>query len=103
VTTTVVDVPERHRFEVRVDDEVAGYAVYHRRGGRLLFVHTEIDPSHEGEGLGSTLARGALDAARAEGAPVVPLCPFIAGWIERHEDYADLVDAEAYAALGGPG
>ena len=62
----------------RVDGEVAGFAVYHRRGGRTYFVHTEIDPAFEGKGLGSTLAKGALDAERAPrraGRAAVPVHP----------------------------
>jgi predicted GNAT family acetyltransferase len=98
--TEVRDNAERRRFEVVVDGAVAGFAEYQRRGGRIIFVHTEIDPAHEGQGLGSTLARGALDAAREAGEPVVPLCPFIAAYIERHEEYADLVDRDLLERLG---
>ncbi|MTA13319.1 MAG: N-acetyltransferase [Actinobacteria bacterium] len=74
-----------------VGGETAGLAEYVHRGGRWLFTHTEIDPSHEGEGLGSVLARAALDHVAA-GEQVVPLCPFITGWLERHSDYDRLVD-----------
>jgi predicted GNAT family acetyltransferase len=91
-TVNVVDVPDRDRFEITVDDAPAGFAQYIRRGGRIVFVHTEIDPAFEGQGLGSKLAAGALDAVKAAGEPVVPLCPFIARFIERHPEYADLVD-----------
>jgi predicted GNAT family acetyltransferase len=98
--TEVRDDGERRRFEVVVDGEVAGFAQYLRRGGRIIFVHTEIDPAYEGRGLGSALARGALDATRQAGEPVVPLCPFIAAYIERHEEYADLVDRDLLERLG---
>jgi predicted GNAT family acetyltransferase len=97
----VRDNPERRRFEIVADGVVAGFAQYKTRGGRIIFVHTEIDPAHEGQGLGSALARGALDAARERGEPVVPLCPFIAAYIERHEEYADLVDRGLLEHLGG--
>jgi uncharacterized protein len=97
--TTVTDNPERERFEISVDGQRAGFVQYLRRGGRLIFFHTEIDPAYEGQGLGSALAKGALDAARADGEPVVPLCSFIGGWIDRHPDYDDLVDHEALRAL----
>ncbi len=89
---TVQDAPERHRFEaVAASGEVAGFAAYQRRDGRIVFTHTEVDDAFEGQGVGGRLARAGLDAARAEGLRVVPRCPFIKAWIDRHPDYADLV------------
>jgi predicted GNAT family acetyltransferase len=90
---TVADVPQRMRYEVQVDGQLAGFANYRRRGGQVVFTHTEVDDAFEGQGLGSKLAKGALDDARSRGLRVVPQCPFIAEWIRRHADYADLVDA----------
>jgi uncharacterized protein len=87
------------RFDLVVDGQVAGFARYVRRGGRLIFVHTEVDPAYGGRGLGQVLARGSLDAARAEGVPVVPLCPFIAAYIDEHPEYQDLVDVETLEYL----
>jgi hypothetical protein len=92
IDATVRDDPQNHRYLLEVDGEVVGVAVYHLRGNRYFFVHTEIDPEHEGEGLGSTLARGALDDVRAMGMKIVPLCPFMASYIERHPEYVELVD-----------
>lgn len=89
---TVTDNPAASRYEARVGDEVAGFAAYRLREGVIVFTHTEVDPAHEGTGVGSVLARGALDDVRERGGrEVVPLCPFIASWIERHPDYAALV------------
>jgi uncharacterized protein len=87
----VVDAPERSRFEILLDGERAGLVTYRLRPGVIAFLHTEIDDGHEGEGLGSALVRAALDSARERGLRVVPSCPFVRGWIERHPDYADLV------------
>lgn len=89
---TVNDAPERSRYEL-VDDagEVLGHVRYRHDGDVLDLLHTEIDDGHEGEGLGGTLARGVLDDARGRGLRIRPTCPFIAGWIEKHPDYADLV------------
>jgi predicted GNAT family acetyltransferase len=81
------------RYEIRVDGELAGFAEYRLRPGRIVFTHTEVDGAFEGQGVGSALARGALDDARAKGLAVEPLCPFIKGWIDKHPDYRDLVDA----------
>ncbi len=95
----VVHAPDLRRFEARVDDELAGFAEYAYRRGRFIFVHTEIDPRFEGQGLGSTLVAGALDHVRSTGDRVVPLCPFVASWIERHPEADDLVDHELLEQL----
>jgi predicted GNAT family acetyltransferase len=87
--------PAEYRYEVWVDGELAGYTQYVLRSGRIAFVHTEVYEPYEGMGLGSQLARSALDDARARGLIVMPYCPFIAGYIERHLDqYRDLVAPE---------
>lgn len=96
----VVDRPEAHRFEVRVDGTVAGFAEYRRRGGSVAFTHTVVQDGFEGRGVGSALARGALDAVRAEGSSVLPFCPFIRGWIQRHPEYLDLVPDAQRARFG---
>jgi uncharacterized protein len=88
---TVVDNPERHRYEISVAGEPAGFAAYRLTHTEIVLTHTEIDDRFEGLGLGSRLARAVLDAERVRGLPVVPRCPFIAGWIEHHPDYADLL------------
>ncbi|MCW2810553.1 MAG: hypothetical protein JWP61_1011 [Friedmanniella sp.] len=79
------------RYEARVGDGLAGIAEYRRDDEVITFTHTEVADEFEGQGVGSALARFALDDARAQGWRVRPLCPFIAGWIRRHEDYAGLV------------
>lgn len=87
----ILDVAEWSRFEIHVDGQLAGFAQYRLAPGRITFTHTEIDEAFEGRGLGSALARGALDAARERGLAVVPLCPFIRSWIAKHPDYVALV------------
>src|ERR1700754_86127 len=91
IQTTVLDVPERSRFEIHVDGAPAGFAAYTVDPGAIRFVHTEIDGAYAGRGLGGTLVRGVLDAARARQLSVLPECPFVRGWIEKHPDYVDLV------------
>lgn len=89
----VHDVPEAKRYEARVDglSEVAGFAQYIRTPELIAFVHTEVEPKYEGGGVGSALARAALDEAREAGLRVLATCPFFAGWIGRHADYQDLL------------
>jgi hypothetical protein len=88
---TVVDVPEASRYELLADGRMIGEAAYHRRGDRIAFTHTEVDESLEGRGLGSRLAATALEDARRQGLEVVPLCPFIARFIDRHPEFQDVV------------
>jgi predicted GNAT family acetyltransferase len=87
----VVDVPEAGRYELRVGGEPVGFVSYRRRDERIVFLHTEVDPSVGGRGLGGRLAAAVLDDARRQGLSVVPLCPFIAGYIDKHPDYEELV------------
>jgi len=94
VDISVVDVPDRSRFEIRVDGETAGVAEYHRRPGVIAFMHTEIDPRFEGRGLASMLIQTALSQARSAGESVLPFCPFVRSYIAGHDEYLDLVPSE---------
>ena len=95
----VHDEPSRNRYEARRGGAVAGFTQYVpadlRRYGLdaelLVFTHTEVDPAFEGEGVGSVLVRGALDDVRRRSALVLPICPFVRSWLERHPAYQDLV------------
>ncbi|PKH38265.1 hypothetical protein/molybdenum cofactor cytidylyltransferase [Nocardioides alpinus] len=86
-----VDNPDAHRYELRSGDTVVGFVVHRLRGDTITLVHTEVDPAFSGQGHAATLARGALDDARSRGLGVVPSCPYIAAYIGKHPEYADLV------------
>ena len=96
----IIDNPEHHRYEIRVDDELAGFVQYRRREGLIALIHTEIDTRFEGRGLASQLIAAVLDEARAAGVWVFPFCPFVNGYISRHPEYADLVPEEFRAEFG---
>jgi uncharacterized protein len=84
--------PAEHRYEAHIDGELAGFAEYQLTDAMIVFTHTEVLEAFEGKGVGSALARFALDDVRADGSrKVMPLCPFIKGWIGKHPDYVDLV------------
>lgn len=87
----VADNPSESRYEAHVEGRLAGVAAYRLAGQVITFTHTVVEPEFDGRGVGGSLARAALDDARARGLGVVPRCPFIARWIGRHDDYADLV------------
>jgi len=83
---------DQTRYEAYLDGQLAGVAVYELRPSTIVFVHTEVSPDFEGKGIGGALAKGALEDVRAGGAyDVLPLCPFIKGYIEKHPEFGDLV------------
>jgi len=101
-TQTVSHHSEDSRYEIAVDGERAGFAQYVDHDGRRVFFHTVIDDAHSGQGLAGVLVRQALDATREEGLRIVPVCPYVAKYVERHHDWDDsleAVDASALAAV----
>jgi uncharacterized protein len=89
---TLTDVPERERFEARDDGgALAGVLTYQLTGGIIAYTHTKVEPAFEGQGIGSALARTAMEDARAKGRTVVPICPFLNGWLAEHPGYENLL------------
>ena len=85
----VVHEPEESRFAVH-DAGHTAVLEYQRVGERVVMPHTVVPGPLEGRGIGSRLARTALDWARQENLRVVPLCPFVRAYIQRHPEYAAL-------------
>jgi uncharacterized protein len=82
----------RSRYEVEVDGKLA-MLVYRDTDGMRYYLHTEVPPELEGHGIASTLAKTALDEAQAEHLTIVPLCPFVRSYIQRHQQYQPLVQS----------
>jgi predicted GNAT family acetyltransferase len=90
MTDTVRNNTDENRYELRVDGDLA--ATYYRiADGVITFIHTEVPDALAGRGVGGKLVKGALDQVRAAGLKVVPQCPFVRAYIEKHPDYADLL------------
>jgi predicted GNAT family acetyltransferase len=68
--------------------------------GKIMFTHTEVPPSHEGQGVGSALIRFALNSARERGLQVIPICTFFAAYIRKHADVQDLLDPAYRPTIG---
>jgi predicted GNAT family acetyltransferase len=90
MTTEVVDVPDRQRYEIVRDGTLLGHAAYQKTNELVVFTHTEVDRSLEGQGVGGRLVRGALDHVRTLDLKVLAVCPFVQAWMARHPDYLDL-------------
>ncbi|HKC27077.1 MAG TPA: GNAT family N-acetyltransferase [Jatrophihabitans sp.] len=98
----VRDNPDLSRYEIYVDGALAGYTAYGLHGEDADFLHTQIDDAYEGHGLGSKLIGAALDDARSRGLRVLPYCPFVRSFLEKHSEYADLVPPSKRSQFGLP-
>ena len=98
----VRDNVERKRFEIDLGDGSYALADYDLLRGKILFKHTEVPESHEGKGLGAALIRAGLAAARERGLKVIPICPFFAAYMQRHEEVQDLLDDAWRTRFGLP-
>ncbi len=91
-TARIQEVPERHRYVIEVGGEQVGFTTYTDRGDKRVFLHTEIDQAQEGKGYGSALMAGVLGQVRDAGLRAVPICPFMAAYLERHHEFDDVVE-----------
>lgn len=87
---TVQDNPTEGRYELTVDGHLAA-TYYKLSDGVITFVHTEVPKELGGRGIGSRLVKGALDDVRSRHLKVIPQCPFVKAYIDKHADYADLL------------
>ncbi|MCW2747447.1 MAG: GCN5-related N-acetyltransferase [Nocardioidaceae bacterium] len=88
---TVVDNESKSRFEVFSDGELAGFSVYSLEGDVITFIHTETFDAYAGQGLAGKLVSGALEQTRAASRRVVAQCPYVASYIGKHPEFADLL------------
>lgn len=91
-TPTVRRNDAEQQYEIAVGGRPAGLSAYADRGDQRVFFHTEVDPAFSGQGLASVLIRQALEDTRAGGRRVVPVCSFVADFLSRHQEFADLAD-----------
>ncbi|WP_405690002.1 GNAT family N-acetyltransferase [Streptomyces sp. NBC_01185] len=88
----VRNVDARHRYEILVEEVSAGFTAYRDRDGQRVFFHTEIDDAFAGRGLASVLVEQALSHVRSTGKRIVPVCPYVAKFLKKHEEFADITD-----------
>jgi predicted GNAT family acetyltransferase len=90
MTESVQNNPTEKRYELEVESHLAA-AYYEVSNGVITFVHTEVPKELGGKGIASKLIKGALDQIRAAGLKVIPQCPFVKAYIEKHAEYASLL------------
>ncbi|MGA9854888.1 MAG: GNAT family N-acetyltransferase [Gammaproteobacteria bacterium] len=96
--STIRDNKELRRYELEKDGKIA-FVKYTRKPGIITFMHAEVPEELSGHGIGTTLVRGVLDIARANGDKVIPICPFIAAYMRQHKETQDLLADPAYLEI----
>ncbi|MFJ8086496.1 putative GNAT family acetyltransferase [Streptomyces sp. SAI-170] len=91
-TPTVRRADDRHRYEIHVGATRAGLTAYRDRGTQRVFFHTEVDDAFAGQGLAGKLVEEALTDVRAQGLRIVPVCPYVAKFLKKHTEFADITD-----------
>ena len=89
---TLIDNEAKRRFELTVPGGIA-FVDYRRSDSTLFLVHAEVPVTLRGRGFGARLVREALDLIRARGETIVPACPYVRSFVDRHAEYADLIRA----------
>ncbi|MBA2950515.1 GNAT family N-acetyltransferase [Streptomyces himalayensis] len=89
---TVQRVDAKHRYEIQVDGKTAGLTAYRDRDDQRVFYHTEIDDAFAGQGLASILVQQALTDVRDSGKRIVPVCPYVAKFLQKHDEFVDITD-----------
>ncbi len=87
----IINNTQRQRFEFPVDDDFA-YLEYRWYRKNLALMHTEVPRKVQGKGIAGLLAKFALDYARKNDIKIMVYCPYVAAYLKRHPEYADLVD-----------
>lgn len=87
------------RYQLTVDGGPAGFAQFIDHEGQRIFFHTEVPEAFSGRGFAAVIVRYALDATRAEGLRIVPVCPYVKQYVRTHDDWADILDPVTPAAL----
>lgn len=89
---TLIDNEEQKQYEFHIDDDLARIE-YIKAQGKIFLTHTEVPAKFEGKGIGSALVKQVLDDIQKKGLILVPLCPFVAAYLNRHPEYNTLLSA----------
>ena len=90
----LIDSTSHGRFELYRDGDLAGWLYYtHLKPNRYALQHTEVEVSHQHQGVAGAMVRRVLDDIRVREGTITVICPFVADYLSRTTIYADLVDA----------
>ena len=96
----VIVTPAENRYDISVAGQTVGFADYADRGAQRVFHHTEVDPRFGGRGLATILLEEALEATRADGKRIVPVCSMVVTVLKKHPEYDDITDPVTAEVVG---
>jgi uncharacterized protein len=99
---TVRNNPEAPTYDAIIDDRIVGSIIYELKGSRAVISHTIVEPDQRGNGIASTLVKGALEDIRGRGLTVTNYCSFVTAFIKKYPEYADVVDPTDPGAVFRP-
>jgi hypothetical protein len=88
----IVDNMAMHRFEMKVEDDIA-VSYYQEQHGRVVLLHTKVPQRFSGQGVGTRLAHAVFEELKGRGRRVIAKCPFMAGYAARHPEYLSMLDS----------
>ena len=87
----LIDNVALHQYEFRIGDLIPRIEYIKTKNGEIYLTHTEVPSALEGKGVGSSLVRLALEDIERQQLRLVPLCPFVAGYVQKHPEWKRLV------------
>ncbi|QIK60530.1 N-acetyltransferase [Dysgonomonas sp. HDW5A] len=87
----LIDNSPENRYEFRIGEEIAKIEYIKTNNNEIYLTHTEVPVSLEGRGIGSQLIEKTLQNIELQKLRLVPLCPFVTGYIQKHPDWRRIV------------
>ena len=87
----LIDNVALHQYEFRIGDLIPRIEYIKTKNGEIYLTHTEVPSALEDKGVGSSLVRLALEDIERQQLRLVPLCPFVAGYVQKHPEWKRLV------------
>ncbi len=87
----LIDNTDDNQYEFHVDGYIPKIEYIKSVNGEIYLTHTEVPYELEGKGVGSQLVQKALKDIKEKGLRLIPLCPFVAGYIRKHPEWRSIV------------
>jgi predicted GNAT family acetyltransferase len=94
VLMEIINNKRQSQFELKLPDGEIAVLTYRWLKGSMVLMHTAVPKSGQNKGVGSAIAKYALENARTHNLKIVVYCPFVAAYMKRHPEYNDLIDEE---------